>query len=554
MIGELIVKNFAIIDELRSEFSPGFNIITGETGAGKTIFLEAVSILSGAKTDPGQIRHGCDFSAVEARFEDDGDHPNQLFEEGSLIVSRKIFPDKGSRCWINGSPGTIKSLSEIVRELFHYQGQHESQRLFDPAEQLKIIDSFAPEQFEHLLESYRHSYSRLMQIRSELQILESDEKSRTRELERLKFEINEIDKANLQTGELEKLEQDILICRNAARLSGAISYAVEALADGADGANARDLIFSALKEFSPVSGLVPELDRNIAALESIGHGLGEAVADLKRYRDSIDFDPARLEALEDRLALIKTLIKKYGDSIEEIIDYCESAKERVSALEGSGLSMSELEEEREALTGELKEMAAELSAIRRETAKRVVKELKKELADLGIDKCSLEVSFAALDFGPDGRDQIEILISTNPGEPVRELRKIASGGELSRFMLALQSIIPFKERRLTLFFDEVDSGIGGATAVMVGEKLRKLSQKTQVICITHLPQIAAKADRHFHISKEVSGGRTRARISQLNDDERTAEIARMISGQKQSQISLSQAREFLQKSDRLETE
>lgn len=563
MLRELNIKNFAIIDSLRVEFGEGLNAFTGETGAGKSIIVDALNLALGERASADLIRTGCDEAVVEAAFGLDsrasGDVLRLLKEQGieaepggDIIVRRVISSSGKNKVYINGSLATLSTLASIGAMLADIHGQHEHQSLLSPERQLEMLDALGG--LGDLREKAGQVAARLRERRQELAVLEAGERERAQREDMLRFQKNEIEAARLASGEDAALVAEQTVLANAERLSVLASAAADALytAEGSVLSGLKKAIGS-LKEISSID---PRLAPVLELLESAYAQVNEAAREVSAYAERVEFDPARLEEVRDRLDLIQRLKKKYGGTIEEVIAFGEKAGGELIKIERGSDDAERLRVEIEALRTELTSIVHDLTKKRTSAAQELEQKVEVELAHLGMKKTKFSVRITqepgddttdGLRAGPNGSDRVEFLISPNPGEEPRSLAKTASGGELSRIMLALKTILAAGDSIPTLVFDEVDAGIGGAVAEEIGRKLRSISRKRQVFCITHLPQIASMADRHYGVSKTIKKERTSTEVTLLDKKERVDEIARMLAGKTITEATLRHAAEMIER-------
>ncbi len=550
MLTELTVRNFALIDELVLRLQPGYTVLTGETGAGKSIIVDALDAALGEKVSSEVIRGGTDTSITEAVFDAD-DAPKAMAivaesglgedDDATIILSREIGAG-GSRYRVNRRASTLGLLSEVSRYLADIHGQHQHQSLIHEENHLHYLDQFGGKAQLQLAEQYRKSYGEFAAARSELQSLQMDEQERARRLDILRFQVQEIEAASLQPGE----EEELLIQRRrlqaGEKLQEALGAVCELLAGGEDTAlGAKDALQEAANLLAGVGGVDPELARAADELQRLTYQADDLARTLNNYLEAVDLDPAAIEELEARLDLISGLKRKYGGSIAEILQFFEDARAEAEKLSGSTERLGELEELIQRLASEAGQQAHKLSQARRKLATELSEGVAGELSHLGMAGARFEVEFATapdtdgvmmpdgsrLQATPDGVEKVHFVLSANPGEPVKPLAKVASGGELSRLMLALKSLCARGAEVPTIVFDEIDVGIGGVTAQRVGERLMSLAQDAQVLCVTHLPQVANFADHHLLVYKQVVGGRTKILVRELTEEERVAEVARM---------------------------
>lgn len=566
MLRELRIKNLAIIDDVTVEFEKGLNVLTGETGAGKSIIIGALCLALGERASSELIRSGEKEAVIEAFF----DVPPKLLnhsarqllrnigidiEEG-IIMKRVLSAQSKSRAYMNDSMVSIQTLSEIRRGIIDVHGQYEHQSLLLPDSQLDLLDIFAgllPERRE--VTALYESYTALKQ---QIEELLEKEKEREQRLDVLRFQINEIESADLKTGEEEELTEEAKILGSAHRLTELASHAYDSLYSSETACIANlSGILGALKEISDID---PRGNDAVKNVEDALPLLEEAGYFLRDYKDSLNFDPRRLEEIQERLELIKGFKRKYGSNIKEILDYKEKAVRELDGLQHSEERLSTLKNELQDIKKTLAEKSQLLSKKRKTVSKKIEQQVVTELSELSMPhtKFSIQITQETGDDTADlpagqagsfkvnskGIDSVEYLISPNIGEELKPLSKIASGGELSRVMLALKGILAKGDRIPVLVFDEIDAGIGGRAAETVGQKLKGLSSRHQVICITHLPQIASYANTHLKIEKKIKGKRTTVEIRKIEEEERTVEIARMLSGNR-SAVSIEHAKEML---------
>jgi len=554
MIQQLYVQDFAVIDKLDLEFGPGLNILTGETGAGKSIIVAAMNVVLGERADAEAIRSGCDRSIIEAVLDVSQLSRNALdaleaagfaLEDGRMVVSRQIQKSGKSQCRINGRPAPVSLLKGITDDLVDIHGQHDHQSLLKVACHLDILDEWCGEEALSLRAQVADRYERLRGLQSELRQLESDQRERARTIDLYRFQIEEIANARLRPGEEEELLADRARLANAEKLHAAASTAFEALGDRAQDVCALDKLSQAVDALQGLAELDPGLQTVTGSLQSALYEVEDATRELRAYRDAVEFNPGRLESVEQRFDLLHTLKRKYGDSIEEILNYAQGLERKLDALTYSEERSGELSEEIERAQSQVMELAKRLSDLRRKGGTAFAQRIVKELESLSMPKAVFEVAQGAQELDARGIDKAEFLISTNPGEPVKPLARIASGGEMSRVMLAVKSVMASVDSLPTLIFDEIDVGVGARTAEVIGEKLELLSKNSQILCITHLPQIASRPADHFYIEKQLSDRRTVVRVRRLSDEERVAELARMLGGAKPSDTAVRHAREML---------
>lgn len=544
MLTTLRIKNLALVADLTVHFQPGYNVITGETGAGKSMLIGALNLVLGERADRSLIRAGCDACSVEAVFEVGGLAPalNRLFEEnglepceeGQLLVKRSFTVGGTNRQFLNGSPASLNLLRTVGEWLVDIHGPHEHQSLLHPSRQLAILDAFGK------LEDEREAFAALWRRRRELADAKAelivDEKTYAQQLDLLRFQVAEISGARLQPGEDEQVETDYRRARNAARLLQLSQAGLELLSNEEASLQVQA---GALGRTLQELGRLDATAAPLAALhEQAVAALGELQSALSHYADKVELDPARLQELEERLNLIHSLKRKYGASVEEVMAFGDEAARKLRSLEQRDTELGRLNAELERTGAELWKAARELSRRRRQGIPALNRAVSRQLADLGFRQSRFEIALTSL--APEeplsrmtatGIDAVEFLFAPNPGEPARPLRAIASSGELARVMLALKTVLAAEDQIPVLVFDEVDANIGGETANVVGEKMLQIARKRQVLCITHLPQVAAPAAAHYLSTKQVKQGRTTSEITLLDGAARVTELARMLGGQ-----------------------
>lgn len=540
MIRYLAIRNLAVIESVAVDFEQSFNILTGETGAGKSILVEAVGLLLGGRATQDLIRTGEDVATVEAIFET---------EDGSeLIVRREITSQGRSRAFINGALATAAALKDLSNRLVELHGQHEHQQLLDPTQHLALLDAWAGLDSARL--GVAASFATVRSLREQLDRLRMDDRERAARLELVEFQLNELQKANLQAGEDETLAAERQLLRSAdtiQRLCG------ESYAELYDGEQAALVALGHIwKRVGELAAIDPRFAPYLDARDGIKAQLEDLAFTLRDFSEGIDASPQRLQHVEDRLALIERLKRKHGGTLEEAIAYRDRLAAEHQALTGGESSMAEIEQQLADAGASFLTGARALSAKRHAAAPNFSRQIERELAELAMERTRFEVRLSTSDaegqWSDAGIDAGEFFLSPNVGEDVRPLAKIVSGGELSRVMLALKTLAAADAGAAkTLIFDEVDAGVGGRVATVVGQKLASLGDRFQVLCITHLPQIAAWGRTHFLIEKRVQGRRTVTGVTRLEDDERVGEIARMMGGAAAGEKAVESARELLDK-------
>ena len=543
MLRQLRIKDFAIIDTLTMRFEAGFNVLTGETGAGKSIIVDALGLTLGERAQTDMIRTGKNETTVEA-FLDIPSHPflEKLgISSNEGIILRRILLSSGkSRAYINDTMVNVQTLLDLGRSLVDIHGQHEHQSLLSPDTQRAVLDAYG--KLTHERTEVEELFHEVQSLTQELSLLKSDTREKQQRIDLLKFQINEIESASLEMDEAERLSAERVILSNLAKLNE-LTDAVYLLLYGGEG-SASEKLSSALSKLKEVSQIDHSIAEVLNLLESAMPLIEDATVSLRHHRDSYDMDPKRLEHIEDRLDFIKRFERKYGEGIDAILRYREEGVRELQRLTLSDERIAELEGELKQKEKRLHERAYHLSGMRKEISKKIERAVKGVLKELAMEKAEFVIDMKPVPLSSTGMDHVEFLLSANRGEIPKALSRVASGGELSRIMLALKGILAEVDRIPVLIFDEVDAGIGGRTAESIGTRLKTLGRRHQVICITHLPQIAAMADHHLRVDKVSRKEGVCVKINELSWEERVEEIARMLSG-KVTEISLTHARELL---------
>ncbi|MGN0504568.1 MAG: DNA repair protein RecN [Ruminococcus sp.] len=550
MLSRLYIENIAVIEKTEIDFTKGFNVLTGETGAGKSIVIDAISAVLGRRTSRELVRTGADSAFVSATFTDVGETTKEALKklaipiEDELILEREFTLSGKNICKINSRPASISVLREISRFLINIHGQHESYELMSPDLHMGYIDSYGGH--SDILKEYTEVYAEYKDVCRVLNQKNSDERDRLRRADLLAFQIDELESAEIRAGEFSELSEERNILANAQKLRELLSTASYYLkGDSGEFPGAVSLLSNACDEVSSAALVMDSVKTLSERLGSCYYDLEDISSELNSLAESIDDNPYRLEEIEMRLDLLSRLMKKYGDSEEELLAYLERIKSELSAIES-------FEEDREKLLlmqSELYEksmkIAVKLSEARRETSEKFSREVMKRMRLLDMPSAVVSVSQITGDLTDTGIDTLEFMVSTNAGEPVKPVSKVASGGELSRMMLSIKTVLSEKEPTDTLIFDEVDSGISGSAALRVGEALRDVSNSCQVLCVTHLPQIAAMAKSHYLIKKSEDNGRTYTKVIPLDTEGRVEELSRIIGGESVTETARSYAKELL---------
>ena len=541
MIRYLAIRNLAVIESVSVEFEPAFNVLTGETGAGKSILVEAVGLLLGGRAAQDLLRTGEELATVEASFE--------AADGSELIVRREITSQGRSRAFINGALATAAALKDLSNRLVELHGQHEHQQLLDPAQHLLVLDEFGS--LASLRDQLAGAFDRVQLARDQIDRLRMDDRERSARLELVEFQLNELTSAALASGEDDALAAERQILRSADRVQRLCQESYFALYDDEQAVVGR--LDHVWKRVGELAGFDPRFVPFLEAREGISAQLEELAFTLRDFAARIDASPARLQDVEDRLALLERLKRKHGPALADVIDRRDALASEHAALTGGTSSLIELEQQLKQSSAEYLELARDLSARRQSAAQRLSRSLERELADLAMDQARVDIRIASADdehhWTGRGLDSVEFFLSANLGEEPRPLARIVSGGELSRVMLALKTLAadaanPTSAQK-TLIFDEVDAGIGGRVATVVGQKLASLGERYQVLCITHLPQVAACGRTQFLIQKQTRGRRTMTSVQKLSRSERVEELARMMGGADAGDRARSGAQELL---------
>lgn len=558
MLAELSIKNFAIIESLTVSFERGLTVLTGETGAGKSIIIDAIHLLAGARGSSEFVRYGEKRAELESLFLlDDNNHPvYQKCEEfgidvsdGMIILRRDMSSTGKSICRINGKLVTIAVLREVGQLLVDIHGQHDNQELMNEENHLSLLDQYGGQEVKDALEAYLDVYRHYDGLKKKITQLSENEQEMAHRLDLLQFQLDEIEKAELQPKEDELLQEEKNQISNYEKIYDALQNGYNSLHGEQKGLDWIGLAMSQLENVGQINSTLKELSETVSnafyMLEDISY-------QLRNELESLEFDPGRLNYVEGRLNEINTLKRKYGQSVEEILTYSAKIEEEIDTIQNKDSHLTKLQKELHSITEDLSIEAKNLSIIRQKHAKLLVNEIHQELKELYMEKTSFDVNMKEkrnnvneIKYTSTGAEEIEFYISTNPGEPLKPLNKTASGGELSRIMLAMKSIFSQHQGITSIIFDEVDTGVSGRVAQAIAEKIYRVSNGSQVLCITHLPQVAAMADTHLYIAKETKSGRTKTSVKPLVEDEKVKEIGRMIAGVEVTELSKEHAKELL---------
>ena len=553
MIKLLHIENVAVIEEADIEFSPGLNVLTGETGAGKSIVIDSLSAATGYRTSRDIIRTGADFASVTAVFSDitvnswldeNGIEPD---ESGDIFITRKISADGKNVCRINGTPVPATTLRELGTLLLDIHGQNDGRKLLDEGAHLSYLDVFG--ELECKLEEYKTAYKKLRDKKTEIEKLTMDESEKERRIESLKHQIDEIERAKLKPGEMTELSSRRELLLNASKLTESVETAFEALYGGEETAGVVALISDACTQLDNASRYSEGIRAISERLHDIRYSAQDISDELRDFRTQLDFSPGELDELEERLDVLKRITRKYN-SEEEALEHADRSKQELEDIEDSTSKLTKLEAELKSFLNEAKRLSAILTDNRKKAAKALQKQVEDELSQLNMKGVRFTVEFEEIsgEYGLNntGGDDVWYLMSANAGEAPGRINRIASGGELARIMLALKNVLSNRLDTASMVFDEIDTGVSGIAAQRVGEKLAGLATDRQVLCVTHLPQIAVMADTHFAIDKSVSEGRTFTHVEELDFEGRKKEIARLSGGENITETTLSSAAEQLQ--------
>ncbi|WP_270941906.1 DNA repair protein RecN [Romboutsia lituseburensis] len=554
MILELYMKNCALVEELRLNIDENLNILTGETGSGKSIIIDALGLCLGEKYDRSFLRKGTDKGLVEVVFYSRNsnlekvlkENDLELDEDNLLVITRIIYADGKSVARVNGRTVKMGVLKQIASTLIDVHGQHQTQALFNKETHIEFLDLFGELELEEFKHDYKDIYAKYSEVKKALNVLteNKDDMQIQREIDLLKFQINEIESANLSKDEYDDLLKQRDVYRNSEKIYSNLNLSYQNLYDGS--VNAVDLIGNAVRELSAISEYDKSLSDYNNEIERIMYELQDISRDIRNYKENINFEPYELEQIELRVDEINNLRRKYGDSIEEILEYYNNTKSRLDEILNRDEKVEELKSEIIKLEKTLSVKAQALTNARKNVAIKLEEALLVELKSLNMKNVIFKVNFEESIFTSNGKDDIEFMISFNLGEDIKPIYKVASGGEMSRFMLAFKTILSDIDQIDTLVFDEIDTGISGIAAQIVGEKLSNIGKKKQVICITHLPQIAANADTHYCIEKSTSNERTFTTIKKLNYEQQKDEIARLIAGSNITEKTMEHATEIIE--------
>ncbi len=536
MISTLHIKNIGIIDDLSINLNNGLNILTGETGAGKTLIIDSLGIISGERFSKEMIRNGENYSYVEACIYLP---ENELAIDGNIIVSREIYSNGRNMCKINGRMVTVNELKDFMDSVIDIHGQHDNQRILDRNTHIDYLDSFGNKEISEIKIKYKEQYDEYIKIKQELKENYGDDKEKQRQLDLLKYQFDEIEKADLKLGEDEKLEETRKIILNSEKINENLN-----IADMEVSEHTMDSINSAIRALEKIEDLDQNYSKTLNALKSSYYDLQEVARDISSFREDIYFDEEQRIELETRLDTIFSLKRKYGNTIDEILKYKDELEEDIKRIENIDEYNNKLKERLKLLESDMLDNATKLHNLREKYGINLEEKINNELSDLEMKNANIKIDIKFDNdnkFNINGLDNVQILIRTNIGEDLKELTKIASGGEMSRIMLAIKNVLSDVDNVPVLIFDEIDTGISGKAAKSVGEKLKSISKVHQVLCVTHLASIAAKGDYNYYIYKKVENEKTQTNVNLLNEEETIKEIARISSGDI-TEISLEHAK------------
>ena len=549
MLSLLHIENIAVIEQADISFDRGFNILTGETGAGKSIVIDAISAILGERAYRDMIRTGAAKASVRAVFTDVPRfawfEENGVEYDSETVVQREIFLDGKNICRVNGALVSVSILRKLGIQLINIHGQHDSASLFDESNHLMYLDAFAGDAV--LIDRYAEKYASVVELQNQIRKMTMDEGEKLRRMETLRFQIEDISKAELQPGEDEELESRRKLLQNAEKLSDGVNTAVACLYGGEDSDGAASLLAEAERELARLSKYTDSFGQMHEKVADLMYQVQDVAEELRDARDDLSYSAGDLDAIESRLDVIHKLRRKYGANCEEILAYLEKAREELDQIEFADDHLEKLKKKLEQAEKEALSAALKLRKCRQEAAGRLSGRILEELSQLDMPRVQFECAFTELELSANGVDGVAFYMSANAGEALKPMSKVASGGELARIMLAMKNVLAEKDQVSTLIFDEVDTGVSGRAAQKVAVKLRNVAQHKQVLCVTHLPQLAALADTHLLIAKEERGGRTFTTVTPLELEGRKQELARIIGGANITETTLKNAEEMLLK-------
>lgn len=550
MLNHLSIKNVAVIDKLEASFGEGVSVLTGETGAGKSIIIDSINMILGDRANKELVRYGTDKAVVQAVF----DAPEEVMdilaendidcEDGQIIITRQLTAEGKSMARINGMAVTLGILRDISDKLINIHGQHDNQALLTPVRHVEFLDAYAEN--EELVNEYKSLLSKKRAIERQIASLDMEEQEKMQKIDLLEYQVNEIKKASLEKGEEEDLRTQRDIYANAEQITSSVSEAYQNVYGGDEAQSAYDGISIAVNALSQISDLNPHIQSMHDTLSELMYTLEDTAHELKEFGDTVEFDEQTLNDIEERLDMISRLKRKYGGSVELVLEHLKNAERELNDIRLGDEKTEELKAELKTVTDTLAEKGRQITESRRKSAAVLENGIETALHELNMEKSKFKVNIeSGGEFYDNGMDKVEFLISTNPGEPLKSLVKIASGGELSRVMLAVKSILADSDGVDTLIFDEIDTGVSGKAAHAIAKKLSAIGRGKQVICISHLPQLASMADNHYLIQKNMDGDMASTTLLELDTEGRELELARIIDGGEITELARSHARQML---------
>lgn len=531
MLGQLHIKNIGIIEEMVINFEDGVNILTGETGAGKSLIIDSISSITGSRISKDFIKTGAEMALIEACF---------FTSEDNIILSREIYPNGRNVCKINGKMVTLGELKAMGESLVDIHGQHDNQSLLNPKSHIELLDSFAGEKLLDIKKEYIETFEKYIDIGKQIKRSYGDEQERARRIDLLKYQKDEIEKASLKVGEEEELTEKRKLLINSEKIAKALNNASQIICN-----EVLENMENATRNLSMISGLSDKYNTVLTSLNDAYYAIQDSSSDITDYIQEMDFDEEEQKEIEERLDLIFCLKRKYGNTIEEILKYYTQSVEELNFLENSEYIINNLKNELSTLEQNLRLLGNNMREIRKETAKTIEKKIDEQLQELEMKKAYINFNFVeSEDYKDDGIDNVEILICTNMGEGLKPLAKIASGGEISRVMLAIKTILCEYDQVPTMIFDEIDTGISGQAGKAVAEKMKIIGKTHQIICVTHLPAIAAIGDSNYYIEKQLHNDKILTSVKKLNEEETIYEIARILAGNDVTNAVLEHAKEL----------
>lgn len=553
MLLQLNINNFALIEKLSISFESGFNVLTGETGAGKSILIDAINYVLGGKFNRDLIRTGEDKTYVEAVFSIENEKTEKILRgmeidyDDLVIIGRETFQTGKSIAKVNGKAILLSNLKLLSSTLLDIHGQHENQNLLESGSHIIYLDYFGGDNLNNNLENYRQSYKRLLDIENSIVSIQGKEGEKEKLIDFYKYQLDEINKANLKENEDIELENEYTILSNAEKITKNLVASHMILGQGDDNSSSvYDSLGTAIRELRSIEKHIEKAKVIANSLEEAYYNIEENIEALRRLKDSIVYDEEKLEYINSRIYQISLYKKKYGNSIKEILEYRDKIERQYNELVNSSETIEKLKREKEKIIKQLREQADLIHNIRKEAAARLQESVKRELNFIGLEKSTFKIEVDRTEtFNENGADKVQFLIATNPGEPLKPLEKIVSGGELSRIMLALKTVFVDKDEIPSVIFDEIDVGISGRIAQSVGEKMYSISTAHQVFCVTHLPQIACMSDIHFLIAKVIQENKTYTIVNKMDSEQKENEIARMIGGAQVTKLTIDHAKELI---------